>query len=90
MTADDLTETTVRVKKLGQRQLGVYTCRAQNKLGSAEKEYLVSEAYQPNCIVGQCDDFSAAAPTGPDRGLLLLLLLSTLARFVASPRTAQM
>jgi hypothetical protein len=42
MTADDLTETTVRIKKLNPRQLGVYTCRAQNKLGSAEKEFLVT------------------------------------------------
>ena len=29
ITSEDFTETSVRVKKLGPRQLGKYTCRAQ-------------------------------------------------------------
>jgi hypothetical protein len=36
-TTDDFTETSVRIKSLGQRQLGSYYCRAQNKLGSGEQ-----------------------------------------------------
>lgn len=60
-TADDFTETSVRIKKLGRRQLGKYYCRAQNKLGSAEREFLVEESYEPNCRVGLCGDFSSAA-----------------------------
>ncbi len=81
MTADDLTETTVRVKNLSPRQLGVYTCRAQNKLGSAEKEYLVTEAYKANCIVGQCDDFSSATSTTKTRLTAALPLLVFLYNF---------
>ena len=73
MTADDLTETTVRIKKLNPRQLGVYTCRAQNKLGSAEREFTVSESYQPNCIIGQCEDFAAKAPAGVRVSVLALI-----------------
>ena len=49
MTADDLTETTVRIKKLSPRQIGVYTCRAQNKLGSAEREFLVNILLNISC-----------------------------------------
>ena len=61
MTADDFTETSVRIKKLGRRQLGKYLCRAQNKLGSSEKEFLVQESYEPNCVVGLCGDFSSGS-----------------------------
>lgn len=63
LTADDFTETSVRVKKLGPRQLGSYFCRAQNKLGSSEREFVVSETYEPNCVVGLCEDFASAATT---------------------------
>lgn len=59
VTAEDFTETSVRVKKLGPRQLGKYLCRAQNKLGSSEKEFVIQESYEPNCVVGLCGDFSS-------------------------------
>ena len=36
-TADDHTETSVRIKRLGRQHLGKYICRAQNKLGTKEK-----------------------------------------------------
>ena len=36
-TADDRTETTVRIKRLGRQHLGKYICRAQNKLGTKEQ-----------------------------------------------------
>jgi len=48
-------EAKVIVRKLGHYQLGIYTCRAKNKLGTSEKEFLVTEA--PNCKDGQCIDF---------------------------------
>lgn len=35
-TADELTDTTVRVITIEKRQYGQYVCKAANKLGSAE------------------------------------------------------
>ena len=61
LTADDFTDTSVRIKKLGKRQLGSYFCRAQNKLGSTEKEFIVVETYEPDCTVGLCNEFSSAS-----------------------------
>ena len=37
VTADDHTETSVRIKRLGRQHLGKYICRAQNKLGLKEQ-----------------------------------------------------
>lgn len=37
-TTDEYTDTTIRVITIEKRQYGDYTCRAQNKLGSAEME----------------------------------------------------
>jgi len=59
VNAEDFTETSVRVKRLGPRQLGKYLCRAQNKLGSFEREFVIHESYEPNCVVGLCDTFSS-------------------------------
>lgn len=61
ITADDFTDTSVRIKKLGKRQLGSYFCRAQNKLGSSEKEFIVVETYEPDCTIGLCSEFSSAS-----------------------------
>jgi len=77
-TADDFTETSVRIKKLGRRQLGKYYCRAQNKLGSAEREFLVSESYEPNCVVGLCGDFSAGSISVASYSSLFTLLITSL------------
>ena len=60
-TSDDFTETSVRVRNLSPRQLGVYVCRAQNKLGSAEKEINVVQQYEPDCVVGLCDRYTSRA-----------------------------
>ena len=59
-TTDDLTATSVRIKELGQRQLGDYHCRAQNKLGSGEQTITVEQSYQPNCL-GLCGEFTGVA-----------------------------
>ena len=77
-TADDFTETSVRIKKMGRRQLGKYYCRAQNKLGSAEREFLVSESYEPNCVVGLCGDFSAGSISVASYSSLFTLLITSL------------
>jgi len=75
-TADDFTETSVRIKKLGRRQMGTYYCRAQNKLGSAEREFRVTETYEPNCVVGLCGDFSAGSISLYSSLFTLLITLS--------------
>ena len=60
-TADDFTETSVRVKSLGRRELGVYECRAQNKLGQQERRINIVRSYEPNCVAGLCETFNAAS-----------------------------
>lgn len=62
-TADDHTETSVRIKRLGRQHLGKYICRAQNKLGTKEKVIEVVETYTPNCEVGLCDQSASSAST---------------------------
>ena len=59
-TSDDFTETSVKIRSLSRRQLGEYYCRAQNKLGSSEGKIIVEQTYEPDCIIGICDDFSGA------------------------------
>eukprot|EP00096_Caligus_rogercresseyi_P014102 TRINITY_DN6634_c0_g1_i1.p1 TRINITY_DN6634_c0_g1~~TRINITY_DN6634_c0_g1_i1.p1 ORF type:complete len:380 (+),score=76.34 TRINITY_DN6634_c0_g1_i1:119-1258(+) len=56
-TNDDFTETTVRIKHLDYSQIGKYTCRAQNKLGTTESTIEVLESYSPNCVTGICENY---------------------------------
>ena len=80
-TTDDLTATSVRIKELGQRQLGEYHCRAQNKLGSGEQTITVEQSYQPNCL-GLCGEFTGAAATALATPLSQVLAVASLARLV--------
>lgn len=70
----------MRIKELGQRQLGDYYCRAQNKLGSGEQTITVEQSYQPNCL-GLCGDFTGAA-TALAAPLCQVLAVASLARLV--------
>ena len=76
-TSDDFTETSVRIKKLSPRQLGTYVCRAQNKLGSAEREIVVVQQYEPDCIIGLCDRYTSAGYrlTGDSLGIWAAMFL---------------
>ncbi|XP_029177585.1 lachesin isoform X2 [Nylanderia fulva] len=47
-TADEYTDTTIRVITIEKRQYGEYTCRAANKLGSAETKVELFEISMPN------------------------------------------
>lgn len=60
-TADDHTETSIRIKRLGRQYLGKYICRAQNKLGTTEQVIEVVETYTPNCEVGLCEQPATSA-----------------------------
>ena len=77
VTAEDFTETSVRVKKLGPRQLGKYLCRAQNKLGMSEKEFVILESYERNCVVGLCDTFASGCSVLKSI-FSMIMILSTL------------
>lgn len=77
-TADDFTETSVRIKSLGRRELGRYFCRAQNKLGSGEGVVEIVQSYQPNCIIGLCDSFSGASTTTVSWSSFTIILSSLL------------
>ena len=72
-TTDDFTETSVRIKNLNARQLGTYVCRAQNKLGSSEREIVVVQQYEPDCVVGLCDRYTSAA-TGANTKLSVVVV----------------
>jgi len=79
-STDDYTTTSVRIKRLGNRQTGRYECRAQNKLGQGEGVIEVVRQYEPNCIVGICEGFAAGANAA---------FLSTLCLFVLVARMVQ-
>ena len=69
-TADDSTEARVRIKKLTYDQVGGYTCRAQNKLGSAEKKFDVQLGSQTDCNIGLCESYSSAGSSGLNTGIV--------------------
>ncbi|XP_017787557.1 PREDICTED: lachesin-like [Habropoda laboriosa] len=48
-TADQYTDTTIRVITIEKRQYGEYTCRAANKLGTAETKVELFETTVPVC-----------------------------------------
>nr|XP_021206740.1 lachesin isoform X2 [Bombyx mori] len=47
-TADEFTDTTIRVITIEKRQYGLFTCKAQNKLGTAEGNVELTESPIPN------------------------------------------
>lgn len=47
-TSNELSQTTLRVKKIEKRQYGVYQCRAANKFGASEAEVRLDET--PNVV----------------------------------------
>ncbi|KAL0280579.1 UNVERIFIED_CONTAM: hypothetical protein PYX00_001835 [Menopon gallinae] len=48
-TADEYTDTTIRIITIEKRQYGRYTCRAANKLGTAEAQVELFESIIPVC-----------------------------------------
>ena len=73
LTANDNTDTSVRIKSLSPRQLGKYKCRAQNKLGSHEKEFVVTETPYCQPTSGVCGDIFSSASQNVCSGLLHLI-----------------
>jgi neuronal growth regulator 1 len=48
-TADEFTDSTLRIVTLNDRQYGNYKCKAVNKLGSDEAQILLYETSSPVC-----------------------------------------
>lgn len=65
-TSNELSQTTLRVKKIEKRQYGVYQCRAANKFGASEAEVRLDET--PNVVCPPACDTQAylASGTSPD------------------------
>jgi len=55
--------------------IGKYECRAQNKLGQGQGIIEVVRQYEPNCIVGICEGFTAASSKS-DISLICLTLMA--------------
>lgn len=48
-TANEFTDTVLRIRRIEKRQFGTYVCRAMNKLGSDQKEIELVESVNPVC-----------------------------------------
>lgn len=48
-TADEFSDTTIRIITIEKRQYGTYVCRAANKLGTSEKQVILFESIIPVC-----------------------------------------
>jgi len=57
---ENVLETTLRLKNLDMSKLGVYSCRAENKLGSDEKEFVVIKSQPIGCNLGHCESFASS------------------------------
>lgn len=87
-TADEFTDTTLRVITIEKRQYGDYVCKAVNKLGSAEAKVNLFETVIPTCppACGQSNYAGAAGLwTG---GSVLVLVLTALATHTMFARRA--
>ncbi|KAG6454611.1 lachesin [Manduca sexta] len=74
-TADEFTDTTLRVITIEKRQFGMFTCTAQNKLGSAEGHVELTESIIPVCppACGQVR-YGGAAAISPSEMTIAVLL----------------
>uniref|UniRef100_A0A1B6MLT0 Ig-like domain-containing protein n=1 Tax=Graphocephala atropunctata TaxID=36148 RepID=A0A1B6MLT0_9HEMI len=75
-TADEFTDTTLRVITIEKRQYGNYSCKAANKLGSSQQWVNLFETVIPVCppACGQAR-YSSAAPATTANALILLIAL---------------
>ncbi|XP_028178463.1 lachesin [Ostrinia nubilalis] len=89
-TADEFTDTTIRVITIEKRQYGVFTCKAQNKLGSDEGKVELFETIIPVCppACGRANygDAASIAPSSATIVALLGLYTVHLARRIFNTR----
>ncbi|CAH0404437.1 unnamed protein product [Chilo suppressalis] len=83
-TADEFTDTTLRVITIEKRQYGMFTCKAQNKLGTDEGRVELFETIIPVCppACGQAR-YGGAASIAPSAATILALLATNAAAMFA-------
>ncbi|GBP56629.1 Lachesin [Eumeta japonica] len=74
-TADEFTDTTIRVITIEKKQYGTFVCKAQNRLGTAEGKVELFETIIPVCppACGQSRYSGSAAPASISPALLAAL-----------------
>lgn len=81
-TADEYTDTTIRVITIEKRQYGEYVCRAANKLGSAETKVELFETIIPVCppACGQAHHAAGVVPVSSGPLIALVLFITFIVR----------
>ncbi|XP_031827641.1 septate junction protein lachesin [Nomia melanderi] len=81
-TADQYTDTTIRVITIEKRQFGEYVCRAANKLGTAETKVELFETTVPVCppACGQARYGAGVVPFSSGPLIVFVLLLTVVMR----------
>ncbi|XP_076232625.1 septate junction protein lachesin isoform X1 [Calliopsis andreniformis] len=81
-TADQYTDTTIRVITIEKRQFGEYVCRAANKLGSAETKVELFETTVPVCppACGQARYGAGVLPVSSGPFIVLVLFITVVMR----------
>lgn len=89
-TADEFTDTTLRVITIEKRQYGDYICKAVNKLGSAEEKVNLFETVIPTCppACGQSNYGGAAAGLWTSGSVVALLAVGIAAQWMFARRAA--
>lgn len=77
-TADEFTDSTIRIITVEKRQYGQYVCKAANKLGTAEKQVELFETIIPICPPA-CGTKSYAGAAAITTSAALVVIAATLA-----------
>eukprot|EP00090_Calanus_glacialis_P045264 TRINITY_DN8280_c0_g1_i1.p1 TRINITY_DN8280_c0_g1~~TRINITY_DN8280_c0_g1_i1.p1 ORF type:complete len:361 (-),score=64.81 TRINITY_DN8280_c0_g1_i1:111-1193(-) len=74
---DGLTNSNLRVLRLGRDDLGEYRCKAGNKLGQAETVFTIEDTWVPNCEQDCVYDYnSAGSRVGVVGGFVAIIVLT--------------
>ncbi|CAB0014989.1 unnamed protein product [Nesidiocoris tenuis] len=79
-TADEFTDTTLRVITIEKRQYGYYSCKAINKLGAAEAKVHLFETVVPVCPPA-CGQARYSSATVTDKSVVAFLLIPAILFF---------
>ncbi|XP_022251702.1 lachesin-like [Limulus polyphemus] len=77
-TADEFTDSTLRVISIEKRQYGEYICKAMNKLGSHQQKMELYETANVICPPACGIDLISAAPSTFDATLLIVSFILTI------------
>ncbi|XP_063973121.1 lachesin [Diachasmimorpha longicaudata] len=85
-TADEYTDTTIRIITIEKRQYGDYVCKAVNKLGSAETKVNLGESVVPVCppACGQGHYGTGALPVSSGPLVALVMMVAVILRNIST------